>query len=107
MRDMEVMIMTVSDQTINNLSVQERKDVWSGLPAGNDGFRAGVVLVSNSKTCPLESGHSRLERPLHASQSMSMRSTDAHCGDGSVFTLMSHTPLIVADWTAPPCPWAV
>src|SRR5439155_23146266 len=52
-----------------------------GLPAGNDGLRAGAVLLSGSKTCPLESGHGRLERPLHTSQPMSMSSIDTRCGD--------------------------
>src|SRR6266404_8882179 len=37
------------------------KRVWSGPPAGNDGFRAGVVLLPTSKPCPLESRHGRLE----------------------------------------------
>ncbi len=64
---MEVMIMTILAQTMNNLSVQVTQGLWSGLPAGNDGFRAGVVVLSESITCPLESGHGRLERPLHAS----------------------------------------
>src|SRR5258707_889827 len=31
---------------------------WSGLPAGNDGFRAGMSFLLR-KTCPLESGHRR------------------------------------------------
>jgi len=53
---MEVMVTPVSEQTMNNLSVQVHKAAWSGLSAGNDGFRAGVVLVSSSKTCSLESG---------------------------------------------------
>src|SRR5207249_5381181 len=30
---------------------------WSGPPAGNDGFRAGVVVLSSSKTAPERSGH--------------------------------------------------
>ena len=68
---------------MNNLSVQVRRGVWSGLSAGNDGCRAGVVLLSSSKTCPLESGHGRLERPVHASQPMSVPSIDARCGDCS------------------------
>ena len=33
---------------------------WSRLSAGHDGFRAGVSFVLR-KTCPLESGHGRLE----------------------------------------------
>src|SRR5947208_12090741 len=90
MRDRKVMVTPVSEQTLTNLSVQVRKGAWSGLPAGNDGFRAGVSSWRAQKTCPLESGHGRLERPLHASQPMSMRSTDAHCGDCSVFTFVAH-----------------
>ena len=61
MRDLKVMVTPVSEQTLTNLSVQVRKGAWSGLPAGNDGFRAGVSSWQTQKTCPLESGHCRLE----------------------------------------------
>src|SRR5947199_5783967 len=71
---------------MNNLSVQVRKAC--GLSAGKGGCRAGVVSLSSSKTCPLESGHGRLERPLHASQPMSMPSIDARCGDCSALHFM-------------------
>src|SRR5438309_6731797 len=58
---MKVMVTPVSEQTLTNLSVQVRKGAWSGLPAGNDGFRTGVSSWRTQKTCPLESGHCRLE----------------------------------------------
>src|SRR5216683_1101961 len=85
--------MDVPAETMNNLSVQVRKAAWSGLSAGNDSFRAGVFMLSSSKTCPLESGHCRLERPLHASQPMSMPSTEAHCGDYSAPLFVAHSSL--------------
>src|SRR5256885_2839151 len=77
-------ITTISEQTMNHLSVEVRKGVWSGLSAGNDGFRAGVVLLSSSNTCPRESGHCRPKSPLHPSQPTSMRSTDAHGADSGL-----------------------
>src|SRR5437762_12049275 len=48
---MKVMVTPVSEQTLTNLSVQIRKGAWSGLPAGNDGFRAGVSSWRTQKTC--------------------------------------------------------
>src|SRR5260221_4640336 len=89
---MEVTITTVSEQTMNNLSVWVRKGAWSGLPAGNDGFRAGVSSWRTQKTCPLESGHCRLEgRSTHPNQSLygQQTRTVATC---SVFTLMRPFP---------------
>src|SRR5437016_4911330 len=81
---MEVTITTVSEQTMNNLSAQVPKGAWSGLPAGNDGSRAGVSSWRTDKTCPLESGHCRLEgRSTHPNQSLC-------CGDCQV---KSHTPV--------------
>src|SRR5438876_4470002 len=60
---MEVTMTTVSEQTMNN--------AWSGLPAGNDGFRPCVSSWRTQKTCPLESGHCRLEgRSTHPNQSL-------------------------------------
>src|SRR6267143_1440323 len=58
---MKVMVTPVSEQTLTNLSVQVRKGAWSGLPAGNDGFRAGVSLWRTQK------GHARLKASLKAS----------------------------------------
>src|SRR5260370_9552750 len=64
------MITTVSGQTMNNLSVGVRPGAWSGLSAGNDGLRAGVVPVPASKTMPARQRSWPPERLLHPSQPM-------------------------------------
>src|SRR5438128_10751634 len=88
---MKVMVTPVSEQTFTNLSVQVRKGAWSGLPAGNDGFRAGVSSWRTHKTCPLESGHCRLEgRSTHPNQSLCGQQTRTVATARS--SLLSRTP---------------
>src|SRR5437660_10384675 len=86
---MKVMVTPVSEQTLTNLSVQVRKGAWSGLPAGNDGFRAGVSSWRTQKTCPLESGHCRLEgRSTHPNSCLGGQRTRTE-ETALVFTFMS------------------
>src|SRR6266550_6800704 len=88
---MKVMVTLVSEQTLTNLSVQVRKGAWSGLPAGNDGFRAGVSSWRTQKTCPLESGHCRLEgRSTHPNPCLGGQRTRTE-ETALVFTFMSRT----------------
>src|SRR2546429_7759007 len=65
----------VSEQTLTILSVG---GAGSGLPAGNDGFRAGVSSWRTQKTCPPESGHCRLEgRSTHPNPCLGGQQTRA------------------------------
>ena len=79
---MKAMVTPVSEQTLTNLSVQVRKGAWSGLPAGVSSWRT-------QKTCPLESGHCRLEgRSTHPNPCLGGQRTRTE-ETALVFTFMS------------------
>jgi len=66
-RDMEVTITTVSEQTMNNLSVQVRKGALSGLPSRQRRLSSRRVFVADSKDMPARKRALPPGRPLHAS----------------------------------------